>query len=130
MISHSWMWLCGLKKSTMLVCVCFEVETAISTVQLNLVDPNTVYPIYSVFRSVLSGPVFYPSYFNLKITRWTELKHPNFSVFRIENIHPKFMFSTHKVIFQSKCNLAPSWLAQTTLLHLKDCFRTSAVTPN
>jgi len=90
--------------------------------QLNLVDPNTVYPNYSVFRSVLSGPVFYPSYFNLKITRWTELKHPNFSVFRIENLGSKFMFSTHDVIFESKCNLAPSWLAQMTLLHLKIVF--------
>ena len=38
-------------------------------IQLNLVDPNTVYPNDSVFQSVLSGPVFYPSYFNLKITR-------------------------------------------------------------
>ena len=27
-------------------------------IQLNLVDSNTVKPIYSVFRSVLSGPVF------------------------------------------------------------------------
>ena len=70
---------------------------------------------------------FYPSYFNLKITRWTELKHPNFSVFRIENLGPK-LFSTHKVIFESKCNLASSWLAQTTLLHFK--IVTSAVTPN
>ena len=67
-------------------------------------------------------PVFYPSYFNLEISRWTELKHPNFSVFRIENLGLKFMFSTHEVIFESKCNLTPSWLAQTTLLHLKIVF--------
>jgi len=39
-----------------------------NNIQLNLVDPNTVYPNYSVFRSVLSGPVYYPSNFNLKIT--------------------------------------------------------------
>ena len=109
-ISHCWQ-----KSISYLFWACF----AIKYVQLNLVDPNTVYPNYSVFRSVLSGPVFYPSYFNIKITRWTELKHPNFSVFRIENLGLKFMFSTHEVIFESKCNLAPSWLAQTTLLHLK-----------
>jgi len=91
-------------------------------IQLNLLDPNTVYPNYSVLWSVLSGPVYYPSYFNLKTTRWTELKHPNFSVFQIENLVPKFLFSAQKVIFESECNLAPSWLAQTTLLHLKMVF--------
>ena len=43
--------------------------TVTFVIQLNLVDTNTAYPNYSVFRSVMSGPVFYPSYFNLKITR-------------------------------------------------------------
>ena len=74
----------------------FQCKTRI---QLNLDDPNTVYLNYSVFRSVLSGPVYYPSYFYLKITCSTELKHTNFSVFRIKHLGPKFMFSTCEVIF-------------------------------
>jgi len=66
--------------------------------------------------------VFYTSYFNYKRTRWAKLKHPNYSVFCIENFGPKFIFLTLKVIFELKCNLAPSWLAQTTLKHLKIFF--------
>ena len=47
----------GVQIETKSISTCFHV-------QLNLVDPNTVYSNYSVFQIDLSGPVFYPSYFN------------------------------------------------------------------
>jgi len=52
-------------------------------VQLNFVDSNAIDPNYSVFRIHLVGPIhnLFLSYFYQKINHFTEVKHPNISVF-------------------------------------------------